>query len=309
MAPTSHVHHLASRAIPFDYAAHRPFGRVARAVGPLAHAAAALARRVRVEGATALGRLGHQWNALGERDALGAVLTRPGFAPAWDLHDFFETGRADVDRLMTRAAWRVPELSRDRALDFGCGVGRLTQALALYFSEVCGVDVAHSMIAFARRENRAPQRCHFEVNRRAHLRRFQTGTFDLVYSRLVLQHIPPHLVTRYIPELVRVLAPGGLLVFQLPTVISDPVRSFYDAPVRGRLKRALPSCVVRGYRTLKYPLFRPPVSEMDMFGLARETVVRLVDQAGGQIVATLPDGSHGTSQPGFEYWVTRTSVA
>jgi SAM-dependent methyltransferase len=309
MAPTSHIQHLSASAIPFDGAVRRPFGRLARAVGPIAYAAATLGRTTRVEGTTALARLGHQWNALGERDALGAVLTRPGLAPGWDVHDFFETGRADVDRLMTSIADRAPGLTTRRALDFGCGVGRLTQALTAHFSEVCGVDVADSMIARAREENGAPQRCYFLVNRRPHLRRFGTGTFDLVYSRLVLQHVPPQLVRRYIPELVRVLAPGGLLVFQLPTVISDPLRSFHQAPVRGRLKRALPRCVVRGYRTLKYPLFRPPASAMDMFGMARETVVWLVDQAGGHIVATLPDESHGTSQPGFEYWVARAPRA
>ena len=156
------------------------------------------------------------------------------------------------------------------------------------------------MIVRARQENRTPARCHFEVNRRPHLRRFGAGTFDLAYSRLVLQHIPPHLVSRYIPELVRVLAPGGLLVFQLPAVISDPRRSFCEAPVRGRLKRALPRHIVQAYRRLKYPLFQPPATDMEMFGMAPDTVVALVERAGGTILAMTADHSHGTSAPGFE---------
>jgi trans-aconitate methyltransferase len=172
---------------------------------------------------------------------------------------------------------------------------------------VRGIDVAESMIARARQENRLQARCHFEVNRRPHLRRFKSGTFDLVYSRLVLQHIPPHLVSRYIPELVRVLAPGGLLVFQLPAVISDPRRSFCEAPVRGRLKRGLPQRVVQAYRRVKYPLLQTPASEMDMFGMARDAVVQLVEGSGARVLATTPDDSHGTPTPGFEYWVTRSA--
>ena len=276
-------------------------------VFPVVDAGVNLVRTLRVEGVTALTRLGHQWNTLAQRDALGAVLTLPRAAPEWDVGDFFETGRADVTRLMAGIARRAPALASRRALDFGCGVGRLTQALADHFADVRGIDVAESMIARARQENRSPARCHFEVNRRPHLRRFKSGTFDLVYSRLVLQHIPPHLVSRYIPELVRVLAPGGLLVFQLPAVISDPRRSFCEAPVRGRLRRGLPQRVVQAYRRVKYPLLQPPAAEMDMFGMARDAVVQLVEGSGARILATTPDDSHGTNTPGFEYWVTRST--
>ncbi len=286
-----------------------PLQRLASAVTPVVDVGITLARTVRRGRATELARLGHQWNALGRRDALGAVLTRPWTAPEWDVADFFETGRADVERLMRAIARRAPRLTTRRALDFGCGVGRLTQPLANHFTEVQGVDVAASMIARARLENPTPARCHFVVNRRPHLRRFKTGTFDLVYSRLVLQHMPPSLVRRYIPEFVRVLAPGGLLVFQLPAVISDPRRSFCEAPVRGRFKRALPRRMVQAYRGLKYPLCQPPPSGMDMFGMARDTVVELVEGAGGRIFVTTSDDSHGTRAPGFEYWVTRSAAA
>jgi SAM-dependent methyltransferase len=294
-----------ARRATFSVEAQWPLQRLADAVGPVVDAGVTLARTVRPERATALARLGHQWNALGQGDALGAVLTRPSATAGWDVADFFETGRADVERLMCAIASQAPGLMMRRALDFGCGVGRLTQPLANHFTDVQGVDVSESMIARARLENATPARCHFQVNRRPHLRRFKTGTFDLVYSRLVLQHMPPTLVSRYIPELVRVLASGGLLVFQLPGVISDPKRLFCEAPVRGRLKRALPRRVVHAYRRLKYPLCQPPPSRMDMFGMARDTVVALVEDAGARILMTTADDSHGTSVPGFEYWVTR----
>lgn len=310
MAPTSHAHPVSAPST-FEVAGHRPFRRVVATVGPVVDAAANRVGIAWTEGTTALARLGYQWNSLGERDPLGAVLTRPTASLRWSEHEFFQTGRADVDRLMRDVARRAPWLGMGRALDFGCGVGRITVALSDHFAEVHGVDLADSMIARAQRTHqvsRVLDRCHFHVNRRPHLRRFRTGTFDLVYSRLVLQHIPPELVRRYIPELVRVLAPGGLLVFQLPTVITDPRRAFFDSPVHGRFKRALPGRVVRAYRTLKYPLSRPAATGMEMFGLARDTVVELVDRAGARMLAMSADASHGTSEPGYEYWVTRPAA-
>jgi SAM-dependent methyltransferase len=302
MVFTSHLESVLG-AETFGTGGHWPRYRLASSLGVLVDAGLSVARTMRVEG-IALTRLGHQWNTLGLRDPLGAVLTKPSTASAWDVEEFFATGRSDVDRLMRDVAGRAPGLSTRRALDFGCGVGRLTQALANHFAEVRGVDVAESMIARARQENRAHGRCHFEVNRQPHLRRFKTGSFDLAYSRLVLQHMPPQLVSRYIPELVRVLAPGGLLVFQLPSVIADPRRAFCEAPVRGRLKRALPRRLVQAYRRAKYPF---QASDMDMFGMMRDRVVRLVEAAGARVLAMTSDAGHGTSVPGFEYGVTKST--
>ena len=51
--------------------------------------------------------------------------------------------------------------------------------------------------------------------------------FDLVYSSIVLQHQPSHAIARgYVDEMVRLLAPGGWLVFQIPL----------DIPRRYRLR-------------------------------------------------------------------------
>ena len=46
---------------------------------------------------------------------------------------------------------------------------------------------------------------------------------DFIYSRIVLQHVNSRYAVRsYLSEFARVLAPGGLLVFQLPSHI--PIR-------------------------------------------------------------------------------------
>jgi predicted SAM-dependent methyltransferase len=47
---------------------------------------------------------------------------------------------------------------------------------------------------------------------------------DLIYTKFVLQHLPSvELVRSYLSEFVRILRPGGLLVFQLPSRI--PLRN------------------------------------------------------------------------------------
>ena len=159
---------------------------------------------------------------------------------------------------------------------------------------------------------------------------FASSGFDLVYSRLVLQHVPPQLVRRYVPELVRVLHPGGVLVFQLSVPDNaghqvDSIEAFCEAPVvGGRFKRRLPSWVVRTYRRLKYP-FLPVVirrswshmyrrvrgllvPHMEMFGMERETVIELVEGSGGRVEEIRPDNSDANVL-GFEYWVTKRGVA
>jgi SAM-dependent methyltransferase len=163
------------------------------------------------------------------------------------------------------------------------------------------------MIKLAHRHNPAPDRCHFEVNRSAHLHRFATGSFDLVYSRIVLQHVPPRLARGYITELYRVLAPGGALVFQLPGRIGvDSHEVFVNAPVEGgALKRHLPTPLVRLWRELKYRLIVPPGREMAMYGVERDEVVALLDSCGATIVDIKEDYAHGTEPPGWEYWIRK----
>src|SRR4051812_17697670 len=159
------------------------------------------------------------WDDLGGVDPLWAVLTREeSRSGKWDVAEFFETGAREIDGLMQRAATFNLPTRRVSALDFGCGVGRLTRALASKFEHAVGIDVSTPMIEEARRLNGvAPGRMTFEVNAVPDLRRFESGSFDVVYSRLVLQHVPSRdLVKRYIAEFVRVLAPGGLAAFQVP---------------------------------------------------------------------------------------------
>jgi len=252
-------------------------------------------------------RTASTWNALGRTNAFGAVLTREGRLAAWDAAEFFETGRADAARFVADMDRLVSSASRARALDFGCGVGRVTRALADHFDEVVGVDAAPSMIERARQLD-VGNRCSFVLNETHDLAQFASGMFTVVYSRLVLQHIRPALVRRYIPELVRVLVPGGVLMFQLPEVVGvDPARGIGRLPLVGHLKRRVPWSAVVIWRRLKCRLSATSeAAQMTMFGMAQDEVLALVAGAGGRVLDVRADESHGDARiRGSEYWVTR----
>lgn len=140
----------------------------------------------------------------------------------WDREEFFETGRAEIASLLQRLPVLGLTPERGKVLDFGCGPGRLSQALAQYFAEVWGVDVSSKMIELAHKFNRQGNRCQYVVNSRSDLSLFAPQSFDFIYSRLVLQHIPNRFSLRFVREFMRILKPGGVAVFQLSTYAGAP---------------------------------------------------------------------------------------
>src|SRR5580658_8467087 len=91
------------------------------------------------------------WDALARDDPFWAVLTESQKqGNRWAIDEFFSTGVAEVEKDVARARECAPGLRMGSALDFGCGAGRLTQALARHFERVCGVDISGRMVALAR---------------------------------------------------------------------------------------------------------------------------------------------------------------
>jgi SAM-dependent methyltransferase len=158
------------------------------------------------------------WDAHAERDPLWAVLSDPGKDKrTWDVRRFFQTGVNEVALILYELESHGIDVRPGRALDFGCGVGRITQALAPRFEQVVGVDVSPRMIETATALNRFPDRASYTANDAPHLGRFSDDTFDFIYTNLVLQHIVPDITVVYLREFLRILRPAGVLVFQLPS--------------------------------------------------------------------------------------------
>lgn len=166
---------------------------------------------------SSLHELQRNWEGLAKSDPLWAICTDPARRERkWAREEFFATGEKEIASLME--CLRSLKLNVDfsgAALDFGCGVGRLTRAMAAYFPECWGVDISPTMIRLAAELNHDIAQCRFVLNERCDLRQLQDGRFSFVYTSIVLQHIAPRYATKYLEELVRVLKPGGVLVFQL----------------------------------------------------------------------------------------------
>jgi SAM-dependent methyltransferase len=159
------------------------------------------------------------WEDLGALDPLWAILSDDAHRfGKWNVEEFFATGEEEVRGVLDAAGRHSLPRATRQALDFGCGVGRLTRALGARFDRAVGVDISQQMIDRAREYNRALGNLTFVHNDRADLQAFAPETFDFVYSNIALQHVSGRAaIAAYIREFVRLLAPGGIAVFQLPS--------------------------------------------------------------------------------------------
>jgi SAM-dependent methyltransferase len=132
------------------------------------------------------------WNTLGETQPYFAVLTDARFLrermSEADREAFFASGEADVARI-----FELIDFAPKSALDFGCGVGRLTRALSKRVDHVAGVDAAESMLRIAR-EN---------VPNGSFSSTIPNERFDLIVSLIVFQHIPARHGEALLDELLR----------------------------------------------------------------------------------------------------------
>lgn len=158
------------------------------------------------------------WDQAARQDAMFNIITFADKANGgWEAKEFFAHGEAEIDAAMDRLKTLEFARGHDRALDFGCGIGRLTQALAHYYDRVDGVDISSEMVTQAREHNRLEgERCVYHTNLTKDLALFEDDTFDLVYTMIVLQHMPQPLQRGYVSEFFRVLKPGGVAMFEMP---------------------------------------------------------------------------------------------
>ena len=212
------------------------------------------------------------YEKLGRDDPLWAVLTDDRFRHnRWDPVEFFATGRREVDEVERYMEQQGLELRGGRALDFGCGVGRLSQALCQHFLHVVGVDISQTMVEAAHRFNQWGDRCRYVVNTKGDLSLLDDDSFDFVYSNKTLQHMPPEYSAEYVREFFRVLKPGCAALFVMrggPHHEADSLgKRLYDF----RTRRLMPG--------LKRFRGRPPI---EMHYTAPSKVVEIIEAAGGK---------------------------
>ena len=142
--------------------------------------------------------------------------------------DLFRAATAEVVGRL--ASWEL--LGADRtALDLGCGIGRLAEALAPQMRHVTGIDISPAMIAHARERCAALANVSLRVSSGRDLSEFGAEDFDLIVAADVfpyLVQVGPEVVAAHIRDAARVLRPGGSLVILNLSYRDDPARDLAE---------------------------------------------------------------------------------
>lgn len=159
----------------------------------------------------------NRWERFASEDAEYYIYTAPGvdFATADGQALFRQSGRDDVEQIFREAQAYLNGF--DRAIEIGCGVGRLAVPMADRFAEVIGVDIAPTMISklgeFSRAAG-APNVRGFL----AHEKWSDQGSADLVYSLIVFQHIESwDVIADYFARIASCIASDGVCYAQFDT--------------------------------------------------------------------------------------------
>ncbi len=155
------------------------------------------------------------WEEWGQRDPYFGVITDPKFRRAAineeAKREFFESGASHVDHVLkTIHRYIDPHFAPHKILDFGCGVGRLLPSLAAIADEVVGLDVSQSMLQEAQLNCDERQVRNIQLLRSDDDLSALSGTFDLIHSSIVFQHIPVVRGRAIFSNLLRHLRPGGV---------------------------------------------------------------------------------------------------
>ena len=215
------------------------------------------------------------WNNLAKENAPEWVVdTRK---TEWDSEEFFETGRILIEDLFDYLKENNIEYRRERVLDFGCGVGRLSQSLCQYFDFVDGTDISEEMVKQATTKNKFRDRCRYFTSDNERLDQIPNETYDVVFTYATLQHIEPYFVERYLKSFLRILKPGGILLFQEHAYAFDLKMRLKDY-----IKKILPRDFVNFVKNLKNK--GQPI--MEVFAISRARVKKVITANGGEIICS-----------------------
>ena len=212
-------------------------------------------------------RAAREWERFGRENPYFGVLSEERYlrenVDEEALEAFFATGREHVAAVIAMAEEHVgAPLRLARALDFGCGVGRLLLALAERADEAIGVDVSPAMLAEVRRACAARRIDNVVLVQTDDLASLAPG-LDLVMSFIVFQHIPSATGYELLGRLADLLAPGGVAVLQF--TLTPASRLAY--PFYGVLRTVPPARRLWNRVRRRAPDF--PFMEMNVYRLER----------------------------------------
>ena len=172
------------------------------------------------------------WREIGESQPFWGVLTHPQFRQenlnAESLAAFYASGveymedLAGIFEKLTGTPFRAAA-----ALDFGCGTGRLAEAMSAYADAVTGYDISPGMLEAARQHG---------AGRANYTGDLPEAMFDWINTYIVFQHIPTTRGYELLAALLAKLAPRGYVSLHF-TIYRDAVHRG-EAPHGMRVSRA-----------------------------------------------------------------------
>jgi SAM-dependent methyltransferase len=174
---------------------------------------------------TLLEHTGRYWERIGQTAPHWSVLTEDRFTPErleQNRAAFFASGEWDaqvLDATLARIGRAAGEF--ENCVEYGCGVGRATVALAARFRLLTALDISRPHLEETARELAARGLAHVRLAQVTAERLMPGGIFDFWYSRIVLQHNPPPVILAVLGAVFRRLQPRGVAMFQVPTWMED----------------------------------------------------------------------------------------
>jgi len=165
------------------------------------------------------------WSELGKSRPHWSVLSVDEFdkesLETSDIDSFYKTGGYATDVLFeTLKRNDIETSSLQSCLEIGCGLGRVTGHLAKRFDRVSACDISQPHLEAARHESGSNRQDNIEYWQLESVEEIGSrGSFDLIYSIIVLQHNPPPVILEMIRLMCESLTPGGVAFFQVPTYI------------------------------------------------------------------------------------------
>jgi 2-polyprenyl-3-methyl-5-hydroxy-6-metoxy-1,4-benzoquinol methylase len=160
------------------------------------------------------------WKRYGAEDPYYGVVSNDEFHRE-NLTDevrrqFFKTGDEHVDYILGQIrAHMAPGFFPRRVLDFGCGVGRCSIPFGKHSESVLGVDISEDMIEEAKQNANRLSAVNVKFMVSDADLSILNGSYDLIHSFIVFQHIPPRKGMRFIAKMIDHLDDDGVAVLHI----------------------------------------------------------------------------------------------
>lgn len=159
------------------------------------------------------------WDSCAQDNAMRHIATDD-----WQSEEVFhKCGERDLTNLLSNLDEEILTGNNKRALEIGCGIGRLLKPFAMRYPELelFGVDVSEEMVSKGRQRLNEFENIKLFRTGGKDLCMFDDNSFHFIYSYVVFQHIPRKFVHNYFKEVARIIDKDGCFVFQMPMLEED----------------------------------------------------------------------------------------